>query len=353
MGTSLAVVGGGVIGLSIAWRAASAGYSVQLFDPAIGSGASDVAGGMLAPLSEGWPGEDVALEFGAQSLLRWPAFAEELSSEPLLTARGALTVAFDSADADDLRTIADWVSARGHDVRIVGRREVGAMEPSVARTVRLGLFAPDELAVDNRRLLAALTSAFVAAGGSVVAETVDDAQALHADQVVIAAGWRSAGLTEVPVRPVKGEILRVRRRPGSTPPPERTVRASVNGRAVYLVPRHDGIVIGATQYENGDDTTVTVGGVRDLIADAERVFPGIGDYELAESAAGLRPTSRDNVPVVGRIDERTVLATGHGRNGMLLAPLTADAVVAELSGSPLPEAKCALPERFRPEKELS
>ena len=150
----------------------------------------------------------------------------------------------------------------------------------------------------------------------------------------------------LPVRPVKGEILRLRTRPGAAPGPSRTVRARVHGRPVYLVPRADGIVVGATQYEFGDDTRVTVGGVRDLIADAEALLPGIGEYELAETAAGLRPVSADNVPLIGRVSDRVVVATGHGRNGILLAPLTVDAVLATLAGTALPEAKHADPERF-------
>ncbi|WP_188543967.1 glycine oxidase ThiO [Rhodococcoides trifolii] len=344
---SVTVVGAGVIGLSIAWRAARSGWAVRIADPAIGRGASHVAGGMLAPLSEGWPGEDGPLEFGAESLRRWPTFVSDLGADGLITARGALTVAFDAADAEDLRTVAEFVTARGHEMEIVSRRDVKSLEPAVSHNVRLGLLAPAELAVDNRRVVAALMTAAVSAGVDLTEDRVDDVSALGSDQVVLAAGWATARLCpSVPVRPVKGEILRLRARSGSPAGPTRTVRASVNGRSVYLVPRVDGLVVGATQYEHGDDTTVTVGGVRDLLADAERVFPGVADYEFSEAAAGLRPMSPDNVPLIGRVDARTVVATGHGRNGMLLAPLTADAVLAELDGSALPEATSASLERF-------
>ena len=341
------MVGAGVIGLSIAWRAAQAGWTVRVLDPAVGRGASWVAGGMLAPISEGWPGEDIALDFGAESLRRWPAFADELGGK-LITARGALTCAFDGADADDLATIAEFVSARGHDVELLDRAAVRDLEPSLSHSVRRGLLAPSELAVDNRMTVDSLVAAITAAGGEFGVQSVTDLNDVRADQVVVASGWAGARLCPtVPVRPVKGEILRVRIRSGSTPQPQRTIRASVNGRAVYLVPRRDGFVIGATQYEHGEDTAVSVAGVRDLLADAERVFPGLGDYELAESAAGLRPMSPDNVPIIDRLDDRIVVATGHGRNGMLMAPLTADAVVAELAGSPLPEAKNARLERLK------
>ncbi|GAB2647585.1 glycine oxidase ThiO [Nocardia goodfellowii] len=348
--STLGVVGGGAVGLGVAWRAAEAGWSVTLFDPAIGSGASWVAGGMLAPLSEGWPGEERVLEFGAASLARWPEFAarlEQLSGVAVFVADETLTVALDAADAADLRTIAAWVGGHGHDLQVLDRAGVRALEPALARTVRAGLLATAEPAVDNRRLLDGLRKACVAAGVQVRAEAVADLDRLDADQVVLAAGAASAGLRpDLPVRPVKGEILRLRHRPGATPAPRRVIRARVHGRAVYLVPRDDGIVVGATQYEAGFDTTVTVGGVRDLIADAEAILPGIAEYELAEAIAGSRPGTPDNLPLIGRLTDRIVVATGHGRNGMLTTPLTVDAVLGELAGSPLPDARSADPRRF-------
>lgn len=347
---TVAVVGGGAIGMAVAWRAAEAGRRVTLFDPATGSGASWVAGGMLAPLSEGWPGEDRVLAFGAASLARWPGFAArlaEVTGLEVVVADETLTVALDGADAADLRTVADWVGERGHEMRLLDRAGVRALEPALARTVRAGLLAPAEPAVDNRRLLEALRAACAAAGVEIRAERVSELEDLPHDQVVLAAGAASARLwPELPVRPVKGEILRLRHRPGAAPAPRRVIRARVHGRPVYLVPRGDGIVVGATQYEAGFDTAVTVAGVRDLIADAEAVLPGIGEYELAEAAAGSRPGSPDNLPLIGPLSERVIAATGHGRNGMLTTPLTADAVLALLDGETLPEARDALPQRF-------
>ncbi|MGY4100184.1 glycine oxidase ThiO [Nocardia sp. R16R-3T] len=347
---TLAVVGGGVIGLAAAWRAAEAGWSVTVFDPAVGSGASWVAGGMLAPLSEGWPGEDRVLEFGAASLVRWPEFAARLESTTgvaVFVAEETLTVALDGADAADLRTVAEWVGARGHELEVLDRAGVRALEPALARTVRVGLRSAAEPAIDNRRLLDCLQKACGTVGIEMRAETVDTVDALPHDQIVLAAGAASARLWPgLPVRPVKGEILRLRRRPGATPPPRRVIRARVHGRAVYLVPRADGIVVGATQYEAGYDTTVTVAGVRDLIADAEAVLPGIGEYELAEASAGSRPGTPDNLPVIGRLTDRVVAATGHGRNGILAVPLTVDAVLSLLDGTALAAAKAADPQRF-------
>ncbi|MCX5041951.1 glycine oxidase ThiO [Aldersonia sp. NBC_00410] len=346
---SLGIVGGGVVGLAIAWRAAEAGWSVTVFDPDPGRGASWVAGGMLAPLSEGWPGEEQALEFGAASLARWPDFAERLETvtdTSVFAADGVLTVALDTADAADLRTIAEWVSRQGFELWLLDRAGVREIEPALSRGARLGLFAPEELAVDNRALITALLRAAVAAGVEFVAKEVTSVGTLRFDQIVVSAGHTSptvwAGL---PVRPVKGEILRLRARAGTTPPPEKVVRARVHGRSVYLVPRADGVVVGATQYEAAD-THVTVAGVRDLIADAEALMPGIGEYELYEAIAGLRPMTPDNLPLIGRVSDRVVVATGHGRNGILTTPLTVDAVLAELRGDHLAEAKHARPDRF-------
>ena len=350
MTRTLAVVGGGVIGLSIAWRAAQDGWRVTLFDPAPGSGASSVAGGMLAPLSEGWPGEEATLELGAASLARWPDFADRIvaaTGRSVFTAQGSLSVAIDAADAADLQTVAEWVGAQGYRLDLLSRAEIREAEPSLSRSIRLGLQAPSELAVDNRALLEALHASAIDVGVEIVERAVVDLDELIADQVVLAAGARSADLWPgLPVRAVKGEILRLRSRPGTEPPPSRIVRARVHGRPVYLVPRGDGIVVGATQYESGQDTQVTVAGVRDLLADAQTLLPSIGEYEFAECGAGLRPMSPDNLPLIGRLSERVVVAAGHGRNGILLAPVTVDAVLELLDGTTLVEVKCADPERF-------
>ncbi|APE37554.1 glycine oxidase ThiO [Nocardia mangyaensis] len=347
---TLAVVGGGAVGLAVAWRAAEAGWTVTVFDPAPGSGASFVAGGMLAPLSEGWPGEERVLAFGAAALAEWPAFAEQLraiSGESVFVADETLTVALDGADAADLRTVAQWLAGFGHDLRVLDRAGVRALEPALARTVRAGLLATTEPAIDNRRVLRALDAACVASGVEIRAEAVVALDDLPHDRVVLAAGARSAELWPgLPVRPVKGEILRLRHRPGVSAPPSRVIRARVHGRQVYMVPRADGIVVGATQYEAGFDTTVTVGGVRDLIADAETVLPGIGEYELAEASAGSRPATPDNLPLLGPLDDRVVAATGHGRNGMLTLALTAVTVARLLDGVVPDYAEAASPQRF-------
>jgi glycine oxidase len=361
MTNSLTVIGAGVIGLSCAWRAAEAGIRVTVLDPAPASGASWVAGGMLAPVTEAWPGEEELLELGAAAVQRWPAFADELSAaagRPAgLRTDGTVVVATGSGDRAELDALAGFLAGLGRDVERLSGRELRRLEPALGPDVRGGLSVPGDLAVDNRALLAALRAAAERAGVVVVERAVravlddgsrvtgvhTDGGDVEASVVLVAAGAHSGALHPLLgglVRPVKGEILRVAHRAGAFPPPQRTVRALVDGRPVYAVPRDDGgLVIGATQAELGFDTDVTVGGVRDLLRDAERILPGIAEYALVESAAGLRPGSPDNLPLVGALGpEGLLVATGHHRNGMLLAPVTAEAVLALLRDEPVPEA---------------
>lgn len=368
----LVVVGAGVVGSAVAWVAARdrLAASVELVDPEPGSGASWVAGGMLAPITEAWPGEQELLELGAASLARWPAFAAavaEASGRPVgLRREGTLAVVVDAADRDDLDRVVEQLRAWGRDAERLTGREVRRREPALGPSVRAALAVPDDLAVDNRLLLVALreageragvvlrrtpVSAVTESGGRVTGVSTGEG-AIEADRVVVAAGaWSSAlhpaldGL----VRPVKGEILRVRARRGSLPPPTHTVRAAVSGRAVYAVPRDDSrLVLGATQYEVGFDADVLVGGVRDLLVDTERVLPGIADYALEESAASFRPGSADNLPLLGPVGpEGLVAATGHGRNGILLTALTADVLGDVLAGREPPAAAApAMARRF-------
>lgn len=323
---ALAVIGGGVIGLSIARRAAQDGWSVRVHRTDA-RGASWVAGGMLAPHSEGWPGEDAQLALGLESLKLWHTGFLNGLPDDVVTARESLVVAVDRADAADLRTVADWLSAQGQPVSpTTAARDI---EPLLAQGIRHGFVAETELAVDNRLLVDALQVACDGLGVQWAPPVTDlaDVPGLR----VIANGIDAPALWPgLQVRPVKGEVLRLRWRKGCMPAPQRVVRARVHGRQVYLVPRADGVVIGATQYEHGRDTAPVVTGVRDLLDDACAVMPALGEYELAECAAGLRPMTPDGLPIVGRLDERTLVATGHGRNGFLLAPWTAERIALEL-----------------------
>ncbi len=339
----IVVVGAGVIGMAVALRLSSTDAQVSVVDPSPGRGASWVAGGMLAPVTEAWPGEESLLDLGSQSLARWPDFAAELRDlghDPGLRTEGTVVAGVDAADRAELDMLAGYLASLGREADSLSSRALRKLEPSLGPEVRCGLSVPGDLAVDNRKLLAALRGALadrdvVVREAKVLAVTgrdvrLDSGVQLDTDVTVLAAGAWSAslhpGLADH-VRPVKGEILRLRARPGSLPPPSRTVRGLVEGRHVYLVPRDGGeLVVGATQYEAGFEPGPRVSGVRDLLVDAERLVPAVADYELVESAAGFRPGTPDNLPVVRWLEPGVLAATGHGRNGMLLAPITADRV---------------------------
>jgi glycine oxidase len=377
--TDVAVVGGGTIGLSIAWRARRAGLEVVVVDPEPGRGSSWVAGGMLAPVTEAHFGEDALIRLNLASAERWPAFTRELEAESGRSvgfrAHGTLFVAFDDDDfafAQDLRRYQEDL---GLETQWLTSRQARALEPALAPAVRGALFAPRDNAVHTRNLVEALVAAAEKSGtvflrsratsidideGAVIGVTVEGGGTVSAPAVVLAAGsWSSsiAGLPAgmlPPVRPVKGQIIRLASPPSgmSTPFPKRTVRGVVGGHHVYVVPRDDGsLVVGATAEERGFDTTVTGGGVYELLRDAHRLVPGITELVLYDASAGLRPGSPDNAPIVGppaRPGARGLLfATGHYRNGIHLTPITADAVVAHLTGSdPLPELSPFGPDRF-------
>lgn len=356
------VVGGGVIGLSIAWRAAQAGRDVTVFDPSPGRAASWAAAGMLAPVTEASLAEAPLTTLGLDSAARWPAFAEELSAASRLDVglrrEGTLAVAFDDDDRRALEELARVHHALGLRSDWLTSGACRCLEPRLSPRIRGGLHVPGDWQVDNRAVVGALLAAARRAGavwrpasvrglrhGEAGAEGVelDDGSFLAAADVVVAAGPWSAGLaglppgTRPPVRPVKGEILRLRGDP-SDPVLTRTLRASVAGRSVYLVPRRHGeIVVGATVQEAGFDTSVRAGAVYELLQAAIGVLPALGELPMVESRAALRPGSPDNAPILGPAGlPGVILATGHYRNGVLLAPVTADAVVALLTGGALP-----------------
>ncbi|GAA0931493.1 FAD-dependent oxidoreductase [Nonomuraea longicatena] len=406
------IVGGGVVGLSVAWRLARAGRVVTVVDPAPASGASHAAAGMLAPVSEVTYTEEPLLRLGAASLARWPAFAAELREDAGLPAgggagegagdgaRGAggdgggdrggdggsdgldyrtdgtLDVAFGSDDLAALDELAGFMDKLGLRVERLTGRECRRLEPMLAPSVRGGLLAPGDAWVDPRRVTSALLAALerrgvpvvrervlelvrdtgtgsetgtraaagtgtgttaragtgtgieTGAGGTVRGVLLEDSGVLAAERVVLAAGAWSRDLADVPVRPVKGQIVRLR---SPRPLLGRCVRGMVHGQPVYLVPRGDGeLVVGATQEELGFDTRVTAGGLYELLRDARELVPGITELEVGEVSAGLRPGTPDNLPLIGPSGVPGLdLATGHHRGGVLLAPLTAALLLGE------------------------
>jgi glycine oxidase len=350
------VVGAGVIGLAVAWRLSGHGLRVVVVDPNPAAAASHAAAGMLAPVTEVRYGEEQLLALGVESLGRYPAFVADLEAATGhtvgLRTEGTLVAATDAGDRTLLTELHDFQRSLGLDAELLTSRECRALEPGLSPDVRCGLHVRSDHSVDNRRLCAALSAAV---GGSLRRDAVariqidaervtgvelDGGDSISSPVVVLAAGPWSADIDGLPggvrpqVRPVKGEILRLRSRPTSGALPTRTVRGFVNGHEVYLVPRADGeLVVGATVEEAGFDRTVRAGAVRELLRDARAVLPSIDELELAESVAAHRPGSPDNRPMVGTTDvEGLLLATGHYRNGILLTPVTADLVTAAVTG---------------------
>ena len=355
------VIGGGVIGLSVAWRAAQRGHSVCVLERGeLGCGASHVAAGMLAPVTEADPGELTLLELGLRSARAWPAFAAELQQasgmDPGLRRCGALVVARDSDEAQALERELALRTELGLDVQRLLPSAARKLEPALAPTIRLALSVPGDHVSDPRATVLALAEASRRAGAALCTGTevrriafdgaritgveLAGGRVVPARQVVVAAGaWSGAlpGLpasAAIPLRPVKGQILRLRDPHGSG-----LLQRVVRFDGGYIVPRGDGrYVLGATTEERGFDTTVTAGGLYELLRDAGELVPGVHELVVEETAAGLRPATPDNAPLLGADPdvEGLVWATGHYRNGVLLAPLTGEIVAGALAGAPAP-----------------
>jgi glycine oxidase len=367
------VIGGGVIGLSVAWQAASSGLAVTLIDPRPGRGATWAAAGMLGPTGEADFGEEALTRLNVFAARRWPAFAESLehaSSRSVGYVRsGTVMVAADASDRQVIDGVLGFQQDLGLTTRRLSARECRECEPLLAPDIRGGADFPHDHQVDNRLLVESLLCACESAGVTVITDQVteiihdrrgasgvrvDGRDSIACGSVVVAAGCRSGQIGGIPdaflppVRPVKGLTVRLQA-PRGGPTLRRTVRGLVHGRRCYLVPRTGGaVVIGATVEEQGFDLTVQAGSVHDLLDDARTLMPAVDDYELVEMTPGLRPGTPDNAPIVGatRIDG-LIVATGHYRNGILLAPVTADAVVALLAGGFVPPELSAFgPERF-------
>ncbi len=355
-------VGGGVIGLAGAWRAAQRGARVCVLERAEPpAGATNVAAGMLTPVGELTFGERMLLDLRLASDAIWADFAAEVEAAgggaTGFRRCGALHVALDRDEAGELRRDHDLQLELGLEAEWLTPTRCRELEPGLVPNFVGGVLAGSEGSVDPRALARVLAAALHEAGGElrtgtevvdglwhgerlvgVRTATGDD---VRADAVVLCNGaWsgQTAWLPEEarpPVRPVKGETVELRPREGEDAPAGRIVASE----RVYIVPRPDGrLIVGATQEERGFDTVVTAGGVHELLREAYRVLPDVAEMEFVGTIAGLRPGTPDNLPIVGRgAVEGLVLATGHFRSGILLAPLTADAVAATLAGNAPPD----------------
>jgi glycine oxidase len=284
-----------------------------------------------------------------ESHARWPAFTQELKEASGVDVgyrtEGTLVVALDRDQVERLRFQYEFQRKLGLELTWLSGDAARQREPHLSRNVIAALYSPHDHQVDNRQVLLALRQAFLAAGGTLrehasVAEILVEkgevqgvrlisGEILHAPVVVVAAGAWSATLPGLPpearppVRPVKGQMLALQ-----TPLDAPLLRHVVWGRDVYLVPRKDGrLLVGATVEEKGFDAQLTAGGVYTLLRRAWEILPGIDEAPIVEMWAGLRPGSRDDAPILGATPVKgLILATGHYRNGILLAPITADAI---------------------------
>ncbi|MEU4421199.1 glycine oxidase ThiO [Actinoplanes sp. NPDC024001] len=311
----VAVVGGGIIGLAVAAELVRRGGDVTVYDPEPDGdgGAWHVAAGMLAP------GGESAFEYPHLTRLLeasnelWPEYAASLGDVGYDDA-GTLGVALTADDVADAAR--EW---KHQKLAPLTGSQLRDREPALSPRVRAGVFAPAERQVDPRRVVAALRAGLA---GHIVPKRISALSDVDADVTVVAAGCGTAELTGLPVRPVKGQVLRLRGEPGLI---RHVIHGSADGRPVYLVPRADGeVVVGATQEER-TDRAITVGGVHDLLRAALDLVPGLAEHEITEVTVGHRPGTPDNAPILGYLDDsrRTVVAAGHHRNGVLLAPITA------------------------------
>ncbi len=354
------VVGGGIVGLSVARSLARRKVRVRVLEAGEpGQGASTAAAGMLAPQYEAASGQAELLELCLKSREIYPKFCAELLEEsgmdPQYSSLGSLCPAFSEEQSWKLAAFEAAQRRAGLPVEVLSPKEALSLEPNLSPTCRGALFLPHDHCVHTRRLFRALLAASRRAGVQIQTHTRAVSLALRGNrvegvktpqgffpcsQVVLATGSWSAtleypqGIPPLPIRPVKGEIVQL------FPPPGQSFRHPLIAPRCYIVPRADGsLLIGATEVEAGFDTTVTAGAVRDLLAAAAEAIPEISSFAFSTAWAGLRPTAPDRLPLLGPYGpEGLIVATGHYRKGILLAPLTGE-LIAELllSGkTPLP-----------------
>ncbi len=309
------MIGGGIIGLTIAWECRRRGHDVTVCDPAPDSGASRVAAGMLAPVGEAYFGEEALTALLIEAARQWPSFVHALGEDVGYRAEGTLQIGLTADDVRQLSRLWRHQEALGFAVERVVPQE---FEPLLSPRAR-GVLVRADHQVDPRRVVSVLRRQVTVASTPV-----------EADITVVAAGCGSAEWG-VPVRPVKGVLLRLNG-PISL---NHVIRGYADGVPVYLVPRNDGeVIVGATSEER-TDFVASAGAVRDLLRAATDLVPELAEHALAETCVGHRPGTPDNAPIVGRLGMGLLVATGHYRHGVLAAPLTATAIADLVDGKPV------------------
>jgi glycine oxidase len=349
------VVGGGIIGLSIAWRLAQRGESVTLIDKGrVGREASYAAAGMLAPFAEAATRGPFS-DLGVDSLSRYAAFVEELKSETSIDAElvrtGLLRVARKDEEADLRATYAAIREMGSAGAEWIEASALHKIEPALADSVTAAIYSPTEWQVDPRRLLSALAVAAANRGvrvvehapvtgftttASVVTGVATCAGRIEAHRVVLAGGSWNAVLgswlgAAFPVRPVRGQLAAL------GPCFDKPLRHTIYSYHGYLVPRTGGrVLVGSTEDDAGFDSRPTAGGIAEILAQGVALAPELATAPVEDLWAGLRPfCSVDRMPILGRIPgwDNAFVAGGHFRNGILLAPATAYKMDALVSGA--------------------
>jgi glycine oxidase len=354
----VAVIGAGIVGLACAEELVRGGHDVRVLDPDPGGGATRAAAGMLALGGEAWHGETDLLRLGVASARLWLEYAARLQAASGvnvdLRTEGTLLVGQDHDDLRQVRRTIEVLATEGIAFRELDRPGARADEPTLSR-VAGAVLLPEDHNVNPRLVAEALlrllgdrvvrTRATVLDGRVCLAEGTD----VGCDAVVIATGAQARSLVPQ-VRPVRGETIRLR----VIDPPSRVLRARVHGETVYVVPRSDGeVVVGATEEEHAEQPVATLGTVVRLLHAARTLVPGLESAEIVEITARHRPGTPDNGPLLGVTHSpgpvRQVLAVGHYRGGVLLAPLTAQVIRAHVEGGDIPAvARPFVPSRFGP-----
>ena len=330
---NILIVGSGIVGLSTAFELALAGKKVTVVTRNYEEGASWVAGGMLAPLSEGLEGE--LLEFSLENLRLYPDYVsriEEVSKiKVFFEKEGILRLGVDEEEMELIRKRAEVYSRMGLKVETLEKGDLRNIEPAISEKVEGGVLHHEEGNVDAEKLMDALLIGVGNLGVRIVVDEVVEVERRNsrvesvkglkdrysADFFVFATGSWSKSLLKLPVFPVKGQILKVK-----GPEPKKVCYS----KASYIIPKEGFLLIGATSEEAGFDTRNNLKGVGTLIDGAVRVMPSLGEAELIDVKVGFRPATPDGKPVF-EAGENFATLTGHYRNGILWAPISARMVL--------------------------